>query len=354
MIPSQMTAAVLFGPGDLRLQQVAVPKPGADEVLIKVEACAICGSDPKIIKNGWPGSPPFGEFIPGHEYAGIIVEKGAGANRFQVGDRVVVEPHKGCGQCINCLRGLYTTCLNYGKNETGHRHYGFTCNGGYAEYAVNHVNTVHRIPDQISFEEATLLTMAGTGLYGIERAGGIYPGETVTVIGPGPLGLACIQLAKLLGAGRTILIGTRESRLAMGQKLGADRTINSKLLDPVNEIAAITDGLGGDLTIECSGNAAAAALSVDLTRKSGRICFLGMYQEAVTMNLNKVVQYNLILAGGKAEGMQAIERAIPLMADGRLKLAPMITHVFPLAQVNDALKTFTERVGDAVKVILIP
>ncbi len=111
---------------------------------------------------------------------------------FSVGDRVAVEPHKGCGVCPNCLKGFYTVCFNYGNVAAGHRHYGFTVNG-YAQYAVNHLTTLHRIPDALNFEEATLITTAGTGMYGITRVGGIDAGETVVVAGPGPIGLMAVQ-----------------------------------------------------------------------------------------------------------------------------------------------------------------
>jgi len=114
-LPEKMTAAVLYGPGDIRVTEVDVPHPGYGEVLIKVMACAICGSDLSLIRRAWPGQPPYGEFVPGHEYSGIIAALGHGVDEFQVGDRVAVEVHKGCGRCINCRQGNYTSCLNYGS-----------------------------------------------------------------------------------------------------------------------------------------------------------------------------------------------------------------------------------------------
>ena len=128
-LPKTMRAAVLHGRNDLRVQDCPVPTPGPLEVLMKVFACAICGTDPRVIGEGWTGMPPYGSFIPGHEYSGQIVAIGPGVTEFKAGDRVAIESHKGCGHCINCKRGRYTICLNYGKPETGHRHYGFTSNG---------------------------------------------------------------------------------------------------------------------------------------------------------------------------------------------------------------------------------
>lgn len=354
-VPDRMKAAVLFGFNDLRVTEVDVPKPAEREVLIKVEACAICGTDPKIVAHGWPNNPPFGQYIPGHEYAGTVVALGPGVVGYQVGDRVAVEPHKGCGICENCIRGLYTTCLNYGNLAAGHRHYGFTVNGGYAEYAVNHINTLHIIPESLSFDQATLITTAGTAQYGITRIGGVRPGETVVVSGPGPIGLMACQLVKVLGAGTVIFTGTRPERLNLGKKLeAADITINIKEQDVVKEIFRITNNVGADLTIECAGTAQAAKDAVEYTRKNGRVALVGIYQGDIPINLNKVVQWNMTLAGGKAEGDWSLQRVLPLMADGRVKAEPLITHRFPLEQINEGMKTFVERKGGAIKVVIHP
>jgi L-iditol 2-dehydrogenase len=350
-----MAAAVLFGYNDLRVVEVPVPGPGPGEVLIRVRACAICGTDPKIVAHGWPHNPPWGEYIPGHEYAGEIVSIGPGVSGYQPGDRVAVEPHKGCGVCENCIRGLYTTCLNYGNLAAGHRHYGFTVNGGYAEYAVNHVSTIHPIPSSISYDEATLITTAGTAQYGISRIGGVRAGETVVVSGPGPLGLMAIQLVKVQGAGRTVFMGTRTERLEVGKEVGAaDVTINVREQNAVAEVMKLTAGVGADLALECAGTAGAAADAVEYTRKNGRVALLGIYQGEVPLNLNKVVQWNMTLAGGKAEGDWSLRRVLPLMADGRVKAAPLITHRFPLSRINEALRVFAGREGGAIKVVIHP
>lgn len=354
MIPKKMKAAVLYGYNDLRVVERDVPQPRKEEVLIRVKACAICGSDPKIVAHGWPNCPPMGEFIPGHEFSGEIAALGEGVTSYHMGDRVAVEPHKGCGHCINCIRGLYTTCLNYGKIEEGHRHYGFTVNGGYAEYAVCHINCVHRFSEKLSFDDATLITTAGTALYGIQRAGGIWPGETVAVIGPGPIGLMAVQLAKSLGAGRVVLVGTRESRLAVGKEVGADVTVNSRETDAAKAIEELTGGIFADMVIETSGSAAGGAQAVELVKKSGRIAFVGIYSEPVTLNLNKVVQWNIQMAGGKAEGEDVLDRIVPLMESGRIKTKPLLTHTFPLDRINDGMETYVNRVGNALKVVIKP
>ncbi len=353
-MPEEMKAAVLYGPNDLRIVEREVPRPQYQEVLMKVEACAICGTDPKIVAHGWQNQPPFGQFIPGHEYAGTVVALGEGVVGFSIGDRVAVEPHKGCGVCANCLRGFYTACFNYGNVTAGHRHYGFTVNGGYAEYAVNHINTLHKIPDALDFEEATLITTAGTSMYGLTRIGGLEPGETVVVSGPGPIGLMAVQLVKEIGSARVIMTGTREERLNLAKELGADIAINVKTEDVIQRIFELTDGVGADVVVECAGTAKALADAIEYTRKNGRISMVGIYSEPVSINAFRVNQWNMTLAGSRAEGDRSLSKVAPLMAAGRIKARPLITHTFPLDQANEGIETFAKRIGGAIKVVLKP
>jgi len=137
---------------------------------------------------------------------------------FQIGDRIAVEIHAGCGRCQRCREGTYTSCLNYGFRSKGHRANGFSTDGGFAEYAVNHVNTMVHVPDEMTDEEATLIVTAGTAMYGLDVLGGIIAGEGVVVIGPGPIGLMGVGVAKALGAQPVILTGTRDRRLEMGKR----------------------------------------------------------------------------------------------------------------------------------------
>lgn len=354
MQPDTMKAAVLYGPGDLRVEEREVPRPGRQEVLVRVEACAICGTDPKIVAHGWQNQPPYGSFIPGHEYAGTVTALGEGAVGFAEGDRVAVEPHKGCGVCANCLRGFYTVCLHYGDAAAGHRHYGFTTNGGYARYAVNHINTLHRIPDTLDMEEATLITTAGTAMYGITRIGGLEPGGTVVVAGPGPIGLMAVQLVKQTGAAVAVVTGTRAERLDLARSLGADVTVNVNEEDAVRRVFELTGGVGADAVLECAGTSRSLADAVEMTRKNGRVSLVGIYSEPVALNAFKINQWNLTLAGSRAEGDRSLSKVAPLMGDGRIRARPLITHTFGLEQVNEALETFVKRIDGAIKVVLKP
>jgi L-iditol 2-dehydrogenase len=350
-----MKAAVLYAEGDMRLvDDYPVPQPEPGELLIKVEACAICGTDPKILAHGWPNQPPYGEFIFGHEYAGSVVALGKGVTKFKVGDRVAVEPHKGCGTCDNCRDGLYNTCLNYGDNAKGHRHYGFTSNGGYAEYACNHVNSAYRIPDSLPIDEATLITTAATSLYGLRRIGGVQAGETVVVSGPGAIGLMGVVMARLVGAGTIILTGTRAERLEAGKVLGADITVNVREENIVERIMDLTDEIGADATLECAGTTKAVVDAVEYTKKNGRIALVGMYSETAPLNVNKVVQWNITIAGSKAEGERSLAQALSLLSRQTLNLSSLITHSFPLNEIHSAFETAEKRLGGAIKVIVKP
>jgi len=208
-IPKFMNCWVLGGPGEMAFTEKPVPRPGPAEVLVRVDAIAVCATDLEIIYHGPPaliqgGLPYHKNFIPGHEYMGTVVTLGPGVDEFAVGDRVTVEIHAGCGRCPRCRQGMYTSCLNYGKNygsqDKGHRANGFTTDGGFAQYAVNHVNTLVHIPDDMSDAEATLVVTAGTAMYGLDVMGGLIAGESVAVLGPGPIGLMGVGVAKALGA----------------------------------------------------------------------------------------------------------------------------------------------------------
>ena len=353
-IPRTMKATVLVAPHRFELLDRPVPTPGDEDVLIRVRACGICGTDLKIIHSGMPHMPPYGEFIFGHEYAGDIVAVGSTVDEFRVGDRVVVEAHMGCRRCENCIRGMYTACLNFGNMKRGHRANGFTTNGGLAEYAVNHVNTLYRMPDGVSYEEATVVMTSGSPLFGLENAGGYFAGETVVVLGPGPIGLMAIQLAKAVGATRVILTGTRESRLALGRQLGADIVVDSRRADPVAAVMEATGGKGADLVIDCAGGDDTFDQSIKMTKSGGKVLIVAFYHGPVTADVSHAVRRNITIYTERGEGGTSVGRALALLAAGRLTAKPLVTHQFPLTRVHEAIETLEKRTGDPVKVVLNP
>ena len=356
-LPVTMRAAVLFGPGDMRLvEDYPVPAPGPGEAIVRVAACAICGTDPDILRRGWPNHPPYGEFIFGHEYSGTVVAVAEDVRDLAVGDRVAAEPHRGCGRCENCLDGNYTTCLNYGLLEQGHRHYGFTVNGGYAEYARSAVSCLHAIPASWSFESATLLTTAGTALYALQRIGGLQGGETVVVSGPGPVGLMAVVLARLTGAGTIILTGTRAERLELGLKLGADVTIDVTRDDVLEEVLRLTGGKGADVVLECAGTESSASAAIEYAKMSGRVAFVGVHPDKpnITVNARRIALGNLTIAGSRAEGGRSVARASTLLGASSYDLSALVTHEFALSDIHMAFMTAEDRLDGAIKVVVQP
>lgn len=353
-MPKTMKAAVLFGYRDLKIVEKPVPVPGPGEVLIKVICCAICGTDLHLVDKPFPGQPPFGEFTPGHEYAGTIVALGPTVDEFEIGDRVAVEVHKGCGRCDNCLKGMYTACLNYGNLAKGHRAWGFTIGGGYAEYALNHVNSLHKLPDHISFEESTIITTTGTVLYGLEKTNGYIVGQTIAIVGPGPIGLMAVQVCRALCADQVFLIGTRDSRLALGRQFGADVTINVKQEDAVARVRELTGGQGVDLAIDCAGGPTTLNDCIRMVKKGHDILLLAFYGDQTTADISEAVRNGTTLFTTRGEGRHNLARGISLAKQGKLQLAPLITHRFPLDQIQEAFHVSRERIGGAIKVIVFP
>ncbi|MBI3636957.1 MAG: alcohol dehydrogenase catalytic domain-containing protein [Candidatus Rokubacteria bacterium] len=350
-IPSRMKAVVLHEADDMRVEARPVPVPGPLEVLVKVQVASICGTDVKILHRTLPGQPK-GEFIMGHEYAGTIVALGADVDEFHVGQRVAVEVHKGCERCENCVKGLYTSCLNYGDFSKGHRAKGLTCDGGFAEYAVNHINTLYPLPDNLSFEQACMVTTAASPLWAIDLMGGYLAGETVLIQGPGPIGLLAVQLCKALGANRVILSGTRDSRLAVGRQLGADFIVNVRKERVVDRVLEITNGRGADSVLECAGGPTSMQEAAESVKRGGRIGIVAWYTDPVSLDMNLVVRGNIRIFGARGEGGMNSGRSLSLMSAGKLRVDPIITHHFPLEKIDEAFATYMERRGNALKVAI--
>ena len=360
-IPETMKAWVLGNPDELSMIDKPVPEPGKAEVLVRIDAISVCATDLEIISHGPPamieGGLPFNKnFTPGHEYMGTVVKLGPGVDEFGIGDRVTVEIHAGCGQCKRCRAGMYTSCHNYGKNygavDKGHRANGFTTDGGFTEYAVNHVNTLIHIPDSMSDEEATLVVTAGTAMYGLTELGGLVAGESVVVTGPGPIGLMAIAVAKALGASPVILTGTRDNRLRMGTELGADHVINVRNEDPVETVRNLTGGMGTDYVMECSGAPQAVNEAVRMCNWGGKVCLAAFPHEDVLVDVKHIVTNNIYLYGIRGEGKSATHRAAAYMEQKRFEATKIHTHTFPLEETPTALKYARERIEDAIKVVV--
>lgn len=359
-IPTSMKAWVLGDPDQLTFVDKPVPEPGLAEVLVRIDAIAVCATDLEIIHRGPPaliqGGLPFNKnFTPGHEYMGTVVKLGPNIDEYQVGDRVTVEVHAGCGRCERCREGMYTACLNYGKNyggmNKGHRANGFTTDGGFAQYAINNINTLAPVPQDMSDAEATLIVTAGTAMYGLDVIGGLVAGQSVVIMGPGPIGLMGVGVAKALGASEVILIGTRDNRLEIGRQLGADYTVNVSNENAVEKVHEYTHG-GAHYVLECSGAPNAVNDAALMLRRGGRICLAAFPQEPVLIDVAALVRNNIYLFGIRGEGKGATHRAAALMAQKRFNAKLIHTHTFALEEVPTALRYARERIEDAIKVVV--
>ena len=363
-LPKEMKAWVLKSPNELELKTKIIPAPGYSEVLVKIDAVAICATDLDVISYGPPalieGEKPFNkEFTPGHEYMGTVVALGPSVDEFQIGDRVTVEIHSGCGQCKRCRMGMYTSChnygLNYGKKNKGHRANGFTSDGGFKQYAINHINTLIKVPDDMTDEEATLVVTAGTTMYGLTELGGLVAGESLVVIGPGPIGLLGVAVAKALGADPVILIGTRNDRLEIGKKLGADFVLNVKEEnDIVNSVKSLVGDLGADYVVECAGTEKALDDAIMMTNRGGKICLAAFPHDPIKVNIPHMVINNIYMYGIRGEGKSATHRAMAFMKQKRFNAKLVHTHTFKMNELPTALKYAKERIDGAIKVVIKP
>src|SRR5215475_14510018 len=360
-IPDTQRAWVLGEPGQLGITTKPIPVPKKAEVLVRIDAVAICATDLEIIYHGPPasiqGGLPFNKnWTPGHEYMGTVAALGPGVDEYKIGDRVTVEIHAGCGQCKRCREGMYTSChnygLNYGDRNKGHRANGFTTDGGFCEYQVNNINTLVAIPDAMSDEEATLVVTAGTAMYGLTELGGLVAGESVVVTGPGPIGLLGVAVAKAMGAHPVFLTGTRDNRLEIGRELGADHVVNVRREDAVEAVRRLNGGKGVDYVLECSGAPNAVNEAVRMANRGGKVCLAAFPHEETPVDVAHIVRNNIYLYGIRGEGKSATHRAEAFMTQKRFDATKVHTHTFPLEDLPTAIKYARERIEDAIKVVV--
>ncbi|KGH05130.1 alcohol dehydrogenase [Comamonas thiooxydans] len=356
-VPDEMLAWILDSPGKLTLTRKKVPSLASAEVLVRVDAVAICATDLEVIAHGRPamveGKLPFGSgFTPGHEYMGTVVAVAPDVNEFVPGDRVTGEVHAGCRRCRRCRQGMYTSCLNYGFPSKGHRANGFSTDGAFAQYTVNNINTLCRVPDSMGDAEATLAVTAGTSLYGFDELGGVLAHEAVVILGPGPIGLLAVGVAKALGAGPVILTGTRDSRLELGKQLGADATVNVTRDDPVEMVRKLTQGRMADMVMECSGAPEAVDQSVRMLSRGGKLCLAAFPAEPVPFDVGHLVRNNIYVYGIRGEGKSAVWRAIALMEQRKFDARLIHSHTFAFEELPQALHQVSNRLDDAIKVVV--
>jgi L-iditol 2-dehydrogenase len=348
-----MQALVVLEPNRLEIQEVPVPVPGTNEVLARVRAVSICGTDAHLIRGDYPGFwPPAFPFIPGHEWAGDIVELGPGAERYgwKIGDRVAGTSHDACGVCQKCVEGQYNLCENYGKPGL-HKQYGHNVQGADATYVVQGVKTIFRLPDGLGYDEGAVIDPASIGLH-VANRGAVKPGDNVAITGAGAIGLLSGYAARARGAGRVILVEVNRGRLAKAADLGFE-TVDSGAEDPVAVVRERTGGLGADVVLECAGVPITLQWALAMLRRGGRCAAVGIPTVGAEIAMQRVVLDELELVGCRASAGE-MRRVMPLVEQGRIPLGKVMTHRFPLVEYQKAIDTFNVPADGAIKIIVEP
>lgn len=335
------------GVGLIELREVPIPEPREGEVLIKVKAGGICGTDIYIRHDAFPYYPPV---ILGHEFSGEIVEIGKNVEEWKVGDRVVAEPHsKACGVCDLCRAGYSQICPNK-------RSPGWGIDGAFAEYIKMPTHLLHRIPDSISFESAAVIEPLTIILHEVVERGNIEAGDKVVIFGAGPIGLLAAKISYLSGASYVILVGTdqdKEYRFELAKKIPMDIIVNVSHENLIEKVEELTNGKLADVAIEASGSPKAISQLPDVVRKRGRIIAVGLPgKEPVSFPWEKAMFKVLDLYFNLSSSHSAWVKAIALLENKKIDPDFVVTHKFPLEEWEKAFDLV--ELGKCGKVLLIP
>jgi L-iditol 2-dehydrogenase len=342
-----MKSVVLREVHDLRLEELPDPSPADDEVLIRVKAAGVCGTDVHM----WEGTNTEGTFpfIPGHEWAGEVVEVGKEVKTVFVGDRVVAEVPIMCHVCPNCKDGMDPNmCPDFEL-------YGFSweCPGGMAEYTVSKEERLFKIPSNVSYQEAALVEPVSVAYHGVwGSGGGAAPHDRVVVFGAGPIGLFAMLSCKASGA-PVIVVEPQLFRQQMARDLGADVVLDPTTGDVVAQVLDHTDGRGATLVLECSGSNGALEATLDVVAKHGRIVLIGQsVGRKIPVEIGKTVFQRATIVGSSGSPY-FFPKTLTFMSRRLVDLASVITHQFPLTDVLDAFE-LGKKATDSGKILLIP
>ncbi len=344
-----MLAVVKYAnePDAVELREVPEPEPGPGEVIVEVKAAGVCGSDIEMWKQdiSWTVNVPV---ILGHEFAGVIAQVGEGVEGWDVGDRVVCETAAYiCGRCPMCRQGLYNLC-------PGRLGFGYGTDGAFAKYVAVPERVLHRLPDSIPFEEAALTEPACVAYNALVVNTRIRPGEPCVILGPGPVGLFALQIARACGACPILVTGTSADtqRLEVAIKLGADIVVNIDEQDAVAAVRDITRGLGAPVVVDCVGRTPTLAQSLQMVAPAGQITKIGWGPQPAGVSLDPIIQKGARLQGTFSHTWRTWEAVINMVAHGRLNMRAMISDVMPLSRWREAFERVHSR--QAVKIILRP
>ncbi len=331
------------GPGNVVLMEMPEPMPGPGEVLIEVNSCGICGTDMHIYHDTIDSDPPV---IMGHELSGTVVGLGENVKGVEVGDRVTSETHAHlCGRCQYCLSGLFRYCVErtmVGRNG----------NGGFAKYYVTRQDRLTKLPAGVSFAAGAVTEPLFTVTCAVAERAVVQAGDNVVIIGPGPMGLLAVQVAKALGAQVFVCgISVDRERLAMAKKFGADLVLDVQENSPEQIIREVT-GIGADVVVVCSGSGSAVGLGLKLLRKRGKLVQIGLMGKPVEIDLDAAVFGGFDIIGTVGTTFAAKKRALSMLEAGTVNPEPIISDILPLSDWELGFKKMEKK--ECMKILLQP
>ncbi|MEK8128211.1 NAD(P)-dependent alcohol dehydrogenase [Paenibacillus filicis] len=347
-IPATMKAAVMTKVKEIVIEEREVPRPQDDEVLVKVMAVGVCGSDVHYYEHGKIGSYVVEKpIILGHECAGQVVAAGAKATKFKAGDRVAMEPGVTCGRCSFCKEGRYNLCPDVVFFATP------PVDGAFAQYIKLREDFLFPIPDHLSYEEASLVEPFSVGIHAAKRTG-LQPGSSVAIMGMGPVGLMAVVAAKAFGATRIYVSDLEPVRLEAALKLGATHAIHAREQDPVATILELTDGQGVDTAWETAGSPRALQSALLSLRRGGKLGLVGLPAQAETPLDVHVLIDREIEVYGVFRYANTYPSGIEFLASGIADVSPLFTDRYTLEQTQEALERAMTNKAGSLKVIVYP
>jgi alcohol dehydrogenase/L-iditol 2-dehydrogenase len=344
-----MTGVVQFDlkPHSVELRQVPVPEIGEEEILLQVGAVSVCGSDVHQYHGtqSWPVRTPV---VLGHEFGGIVARAGKRVRSFKEGDRVVSETAASiCGKCLYCRGGDYNICPE-------RKGFGYGIDGAMANFVRVPERCLHHIPDSLPFERAALTEPCCVAYNCVSVKSKIRPGDTVVVLGPGPIGLLCAEMARLNGAGNLIIAGMTQDapRLAAAKEIGVTHAIDLQETDLIDLIHSIGDGLGAHLVVDAAGASAALKTALEIVRPAGQITKVGWGPQPLNFSIDPLVQKAVTLQGSFSHTFQNWEQVVAMLASGQINLKPIISRVAGLENWQKCFEGMYD--GTYVKTVLQP
>ncbi|RCW41102.1 L-iditol 2-dehydrogenase [Paenibacillus prosopidis] len=347
-LPQTMKAAVMHNTREIQIEEYPVPQIGPDEVLIKVMAVGICGSDLHYYSHGRIGKYVVDKpFILGHECSGDIAAIGSNVQRFQVGDRVAVEPGVTCGRCDACKEGRYNLCPDVEFLATP------PFDGAFVQYIKIREDFVFSIPDHLTYEEAALVEPFSVGIHAAARTG-LQPGSTIAIMGMGPVGLMAVAAAKAYGAATIIVTDLEPLRLEAAKQMGASHVINIREQDPLEEIKTITNGKGVDVAWETAGNPNALQSALGSLRRGGKLAIVGLpAQDEIPLNVPFIAD-NEVDIYGIFRYANTYPKGINFLSSGIVDANKLITDKFTLEQTQEAMERALNQKSECLKIIVYP